>query len=113
MFALARDGKTDRRGVPRPLRLAAIADHHRRDIQLPIVPATVQRLAARLGATAAWALPELGRTYGGTDTRGAPGPGRGAAGPGPPLPAPLPSPPGGGGGPAGFVEAGGKPPRAQ
>ena len=66
MFALARDGKTDRRGVPHPLRLAAIADHHRSDIQLPIVPAPVQRLAARLGATAAWALAELGPIYSGT-----------------------------------------------
>ena len=30
MFALARDGKTDHRGVPHPLRLAAIADRDRR-----------------------------------------------------------------------------------
>ena len=53
MFALARDGKTDRRGLPHPLRLAAIADHHRDDLQLPIVPVPVQRLAAGLGASAA------------------------------------------------------------
>ena len=38
MFALARDGKTNRRGLPHPLRLAAIADHHGDDIQLPILP---------------------------------------------------------------------------
>lgn len=38
MFALARDGKTNRRGLPHPLRLAAIADHHRDDVQLPILP---------------------------------------------------------------------------
>ena len=73
MFALARDGKTDRRGVPHPLRLAAIADHHRSDIQLPIIPAPVQRFAARLGATAGWALAELGPIYSGTPrTRGHP-----------------------------------------
>lgn len=63
MFALARDGKTNRRGLPHPLRLAAIADHHRDDVQLPILPRPVQRLAAKLGATAAWALAELGPTY--------------------------------------------------
>jgi quercetin dioxygenase-like cupin family protein len=66
MFALARDGKTNRRGLPHPLRLAAIADHHRDDVQLPILPLPVQRLAARVGATAAWALAEFGPTYDGS-----------------------------------------------
>ncbi len=65
MFALARDGKTNSRGLPHPLRLAAIADHHRDDLQLPILPLPVQRLAARVGATAAWALAEFGPTYDG------------------------------------------------
>jgi len=65
MFALARDGKTDRRGVPHPLRLAAIADHHRQDVQLPVLPVPLQRVAAKLGATAAWALAEFGPTYDG------------------------------------------------
>jgi quercetin dioxygenase-like cupin family protein len=65
MFALARDGKTNRQGVPHPLRLAAIADHHHHDIQLPVVPVPLQRVAARLGATAAWALAEFGPTYDG------------------------------------------------
>jgi quercetin dioxygenase-like cupin family protein len=65
MFALARDGKTNRRGLPHPLRLAAIADHHRDDLQLPIVPLAVQRLAAKVGATAGWALAEFGPTYDG------------------------------------------------
>jgi mannose-6-phosphate isomerase-like protein (cupin superfamily) len=79
MFALARDGKTNRRGLPHPLRLAAIVDHHRDDVQLPILPRPVQRLAARVGATAAWALAEFGPTYDGSqpcagdgDTRPAP-----------------------------------------
>lgn len=66
MFALARDGKTNGRGVPHPLRLAAIVDHHREDVQLPLVPLPVQRLAATVGATAAWALAEFGPTYNGT-----------------------------------------------
>jgi len=66
MFALARDGKTNSRGLPHPLRLAAIADHHRDDLQLPILPLPVQRLAARVGATAAWALTEFGPTYDGS-----------------------------------------------
>jgi quercetin dioxygenase-like cupin family protein len=66
MFALARDGKTDRRGLPHPLRLAAIADHHRDDIRLPILPLPVQRLAAKVGAAAGWALAEFGPTYDGS-----------------------------------------------
>jgi len=79
MFALARDGKTNHRGLPHPLRLAAIADHHRDDVQLPVLPLRVQRLAAKVGATAAWALAEFGPTYDGSqpcagdgDTRRAP-----------------------------------------
>jgi hypothetical protein len=81
MFALARDGKTDRRGMPHPLRLAAIADHHRDDLQLPIVPLQVQRLAARVGAAAAWALAEVGPTYDGPQ----PCPDAGAVRPAPAL----------------------------
>jgi len=81
MFALARDGKTDSRGMPHPLRLAAIADHHRDDLQLPIVPLQVQRLAARVGAAAAWALAEVGPTYDGPQ----PCPGAGALRPAPAL----------------------------
>lgn len=65
MFALARDGKTNRRGMPHPLRLAAIAHHHHQDIQLPVVPGSLQRLAATLGSGAAWALAEFGPTYDG------------------------------------------------
>jgi quercetin dioxygenase-like cupin family protein len=81
MFALARDGKTDRRGMPHPLRLAAIADHHRDDLQLPIVPIPMQRFAARVGAAAAWALAEVGPTYDGLQ----PCPGAGAVRPAPAL----------------------------
>lgn len=65
MFALARDGKTNGRGLPQPLRLAAIANHHRDDVRLPNLPGSLQRLAAMLGATAAWAFTELGPIYDG------------------------------------------------
>ena len=65
MFALAREGKTNRRGIPHPLRLAAIADHHRDDVRLPLIPAAVQQLAATLGAGVAWMLAEVGPTYDG------------------------------------------------
>lgn len=68
MFALARDGKTNCRGLPHPLRLAAIAHHHRDDIRLPVLPDPVQRLAAMLGANAAWAIAELGPIYDGVPT---------------------------------------------
>jgi quercetin dioxygenase-like cupin family protein len=73
MFALARDGKTNRRGLPHPLRLAAIANHHRQDIQLPLVPVSLQHLAATLGASAAWALAEFGPTYDGPQPATSPG----------------------------------------
>ena len=72
MFALARDGKTNRRGLPHPLRLAAIADHHHQDVRLPVLPVSLQRFAATLGASVAWALAELGPTYDGVQSRSAP-----------------------------------------
>jgi hypothetical protein len=69
MFALARDGKTNSRGLPHPLRLAAIADHHRDDVRLPLLPGSLQRVAATLGAAVAWGLAELGPTYDGPQAR--------------------------------------------
>lgn len=50
MFGLAVDGKTNRKGMPNPLRLAVIADHHFDDLRLPVVPAWMQRVALSLGA---------------------------------------------------------------
>lgn len=50
MFALANDGKTNRRGLPSPLRLAVIADAHFDDVRLPRLPAWLQRTALLLGA---------------------------------------------------------------
>jgi quercetin dioxygenase-like cupin family protein len=50
MFALATDGKTNRKGMPNPLRLAVIARAHFDTVQLPFPPAIVQRIGLALGA---------------------------------------------------------------
>jgi quercetin dioxygenase-like cupin family protein len=50
MFALAADGKTNRKGMPNPLRLAVIARHHFDDVRLPFPPAWLQRIGLVLGA---------------------------------------------------------------
>ena len=49
MFALAADGKTNRKGMPNPFRLAAIAHAHFDTVQLPFPPAFVQRIGLALG----------------------------------------------------------------
>lgn len=50
MFGLAADGKTSKQGMPNPLRLAVIANHHFEDVQLPVVPRWMQKAALALGA---------------------------------------------------------------
>jgi hypothetical protein len=50
MFALAADGKTKRKGMPNPLRLAVIARAHFDDVRLPFPPAWMQKLGLALGA---------------------------------------------------------------
>jgi len=50
MFSLAADGKTNRKGMPNPLRLAVIANEYFDTVQLPFPPAIVQRIALRCGA---------------------------------------------------------------
>jgi len=50
MFALAAEGKTNRRGLPNPLRLAVIARAHFDTVRLPFPPAWLQRTALALGA---------------------------------------------------------------
>jgi mannose-6-phosphate isomerase-like protein (cupin superfamily) len=50
MFALARDGKVNRKGMPNKIRLAVIANHHREDVLLPFPPAWMQKLALSMGA---------------------------------------------------------------
>ncbi len=49
MFTLAADGKTNRKGMPNPLRLAVIARHHFDDVRLPFPPAWLQRMGLALG----------------------------------------------------------------
>ena len=50
MFTLAADGKVNRKGLPNPLRLAVIANHHFGDVRLPFPPAWLQRLGLLFGA---------------------------------------------------------------
>ncbi len=50
MFSLAVDGKTNRKGMPNPLRLAVIAKHHFDVARLPVVPHVLQRAALVPGA---------------------------------------------------------------
>ncbi len=57
MFALAEDGKTNKRGMPNPLRLAVIARAHFDTVRLPQPPAWLQRAGLALGAP-------VGRVFG-------------------------------------------------
>src|SRR6478672_5585528 len=50
MYGLAADGKTNRFGMPNPLRLAVIARHHLDTVTLPVVPVALQRAALSVGA---------------------------------------------------------------
>jgi quercetin dioxygenase-like cupin family protein len=50
MFTLAADGKTNRKGMPNPLRLAVIARAHFDTVQLPQPPAWLQKAGLALGA---------------------------------------------------------------
>ena len=50
MFTLAAEGKTNRKGLPNPLRLAVIAKAHFDTVRLPFPPALLQRAALALGA---------------------------------------------------------------
>jgi mannose-6-phosphate isomerase-like protein (cupin superfamily) len=50
MFSLAAAGKTNRKGMPNPLRLAVIARAHFNDVRLPFPPAWMQLTGLALGA---------------------------------------------------------------
>jgi quercetin dioxygenase-like cupin family protein len=50
MFALANDGKTNKKGLPNPLRLAVIAQAHFEDVRLPFPPVWMQRAGLAMGA---------------------------------------------------------------
>jgi mannose-6-phosphate isomerase-like protein (cupin superfamily) len=53
MYTLAADGKTNKKGMPNPIRLAPIARHHFDDVRLPFPPAWMQRAGLALGAPVA------------------------------------------------------------
>lgn len=57
MFSLAEAGKTNRKGMPNPLRLAVIAQAHFDTVRLPFPPVWMQRVGLALGAP-------LGRLFG-------------------------------------------------
>jgi quercetin dioxygenase-like cupin family protein len=57
MFALAADGKTNRKGMPNPFRLAVIAKAHFDTVRLPFPPAWLQKAGLALGVS-------LGRSLG-------------------------------------------------
>jgi quercetin dioxygenase-like cupin family protein len=50
MFGLAAAGKTNRKGMPSPLRLAVVANHHFDVVRLPKVPHALQKMALVPGA---------------------------------------------------------------
>jgi quercetin dioxygenase-like cupin family protein len=56
MFTLAEEGKTNRKGMPNPLRLAVIAKAHFDTVRLPFPPAALQRVALALGSPLGRAL---------------------------------------------------------
>ena len=61
MYSLAADGKTSKKGMPNPFRLAVIANAHFDVVQLPVIPAWMQKAALAMGAP-------LGRALGYTAT---------------------------------------------
>jgi quercetin dioxygenase-like cupin family protein len=71
MFALAADGKTNRKGMPNLLRLAVIADAHFDTVQLPFPPAWMQKAGLVLAAPVARLL-GYQPTYAGEDAIPAP-----------------------------------------
>ena len=62
MFSLAADGKTNRKGMPNPFRLAVIAKAHFDTVRLPLVPVWMQSSALAVGASLGLAL-GYGPTY--------------------------------------------------
>jgi hypothetical protein len=50
MYGLAADGKTNKKGMPNPLRLAVIAKAHFDDVRLPFPPVWMQRTGLAIGA---------------------------------------------------------------
>jgi len=68
MFSLAADGKTNKKGMPNPLRLAVIAKRHFDTVQLPFPPAWMQAAGLALGAPLG-KLVGYGETYEGAEEK--------------------------------------------
>jgi quercetin dioxygenase-like cupin family protein len=68
MFTLAAEGKTNRKGLPNPFRLAVIARAHFDTVRLPFPPAALQRAALAVAAP-------LGKALGYPQTLARPEPG--------------------------------------
>jgi len=66
MFGLAAEGKTNRKGMPNPLRLAVIAKAHFETVRLPFPPVALQRLGLALAAPFGRALGYEATTGGGS-----------------------------------------------
>jgi mannose-6-phosphate isomerase-like protein (cupin superfamily) len=62
MYGLASDGKTNKKGMPNPLRLAVVAQAHFDVVRLPRIPHGLQKLALAMGAPLGKAL-GYGATY--------------------------------------------------
>jgi mannose-6-phosphate isomerase-like protein (cupin superfamily) len=62
MFSLAADGRTNKKGMPNPFRLAVIAQAHFDTVRLPKVPAWMQKAALAMGAPLGKAM-GYGPTY--------------------------------------------------
>ena len=50
MFALAADGKTNKKGMPNPVRMAVIANEYFDDVRAPHLPGAIQKAALSAGA---------------------------------------------------------------
>jgi mannose-6-phosphate isomerase-like protein (cupin superfamily) len=62
MYTLAADGKTNKKGMPNPFRLAVIAKAHFDVVRLPVIPHALQRAALAIGAPLGRAM-GYGPTY--------------------------------------------------
>jgi quercetin dioxygenase-like cupin family protein len=80
MFNLAADGKTSKKGMPNPLRLAVIAKHHFDDVRLPLIPRGPAARRARSRSPTRAHLRLRGGLCGRRGLRARPGPRAGAGG---------------------------------